>query len=452
MTVIRRRMALGTRLAIGSAAITAVVVAASGAAVLYGSWWSATASLDRRLSEQLSMVELLKAGKVPLPRLPDGRLMAPPKIAGGVFIRVIDQAGTIQGPTADLPAATTRPPPDGLPHWVSDGQRHYRALAVVLPEGGMINTLFLLGKGPLTLEIYYDAQAAIDEIRTIAALVVLLWLISTVVVGLVTWSLHRILIAPIGHLAHRFDTIEAERLDTRLDDDVPRELQPIVLRANELLTRLETAFNREKATIATIAHELRTPITVQRGFLEFALLDHGPVDRATLQRCLDAAIGMHRLVDDLLSLARLESGIETLQPVPMPLLAALESAWAGHRLRASGRGITLDLARDRDLIALSDPHRTQAVLANLLGNAVDHAVPTDTISVVLSEAPAQVIVRITNHVMTSGGAGGRHLGVGLPLCHRVMTVLGGTLRLARGQDEEGPVFLVEASFPRAERS
>lgn len=127
--------------------------------------------------------------------------------------------------------------------------------------------------------------------------------------------------------------------------------------------------------VANVSHELQTPLTIIRGFTE-TLLDDKP-GAATRQRFIglihDEATRMSRLVDDLLTLSRMEhhSLPVAVRPVDLPML--IESILAKLAPRADAAGLCLENRLDRDLpLVAGDADLLEEVFLNLVSNAVQY--------------------------------------------------------------------------------
>lgn len=121
-------------------------------------------------------------------------------------------------------------------------------------------------------------------------------------------------LGPLAALAQQATTIDVDTLDFRFPTaPIPCELQPISNRLNELLDRLQRAFEREKRFTSDVAHELRTPIAELRSLAEVGLRSaanmYGEEELSTyLDDVLAIATQMEHLVNSLLMLVRCEFG------------------------------------------------------------------------------------------------------------------------------------------------
>ncbi len=142
------------------------------------------------------------------------------------------------------------------------------------------------------------------------------------------------------------------------------------------ITDLRRADRIRRDFVANVSHELRTPLTAVRGYVE-ALLD-GSADAAEARRFLEI-IGRHtmrmeRLVRDLLRLARLDAGQETLEHVPCPVESLFDGAETDLAAVVEGRQQTVEhqIAADATSV-VGDPAKLHDALRNLLENATNYA-------------------------------------------------------------------------------
>ncbi len=144
-----------------------------------------------------------------------------------------------------------------------------------------------------------------------------------------------------------------------------------VLRDNTAIARVERT---RRDFIANVSHELRTPLTSLLGYTE-TLIDESPDPKARefLEIIRRNAQRMSRLTEDLLTLARVESGEDRLQEVPVSSLELLREAQASFSEITRNRGVTIEIAESRDLEVVADKEAIHQVFANLIDNALKYA-------------------------------------------------------------------------------
>jgi two-component system, OmpR family, sensor kinase len=155
---------------------------------------------------------------------------------------------------------------------------------------------------------------------------------------------------------------------------------------DEMIGRIEQAFGiqarseaRMRQFIADASHELRTPLTAIRGYSDVLLRGAGRDDPAAVEQMLLAtrreAERMTRLVNDLLTLARLDEG-RPIERQQVDLIALAGEAVDQARVLASGADVALATDGGGRLIVTLDPDRIKQVLLILLDNAVKYRRPT----------------------------------------------------------------------------
>ncbi|MBI3568071.1 MAG: HAMP domain-containing protein [Gemmatimonadetes bacterium] len=141
------------------------------------------------------------------------------------------------------------------------------------------------------------------------------------------------------------------------------------------LTRLRRLETVRRDFVSNVSHELKTPLTVVRGFAETLVHDdpETEVRRKFVGTILSNTRRMQRIVDDLLDLSRIESGGWVPQPVETDVAAAAADALLAARPAAELKGLALttELAADATT-CFADPTAIRQVLGNLVDNAVRH--------------------------------------------------------------------------------
>lgn len=165
---------------------------------------------------------------------------------------------------------------------------------------------------------------------------------------------------------------------------------------NHMLTQIEVAFterqaseNRLRRFVADAGHELRTPLAVVRSHAELITRESNGLSssaRDSLRRMDSGTQRMGRLVDDLLLLARLDSGVP-LEREQVDLTRIALDAVADARVTARGHHWRLELP-EQPLVVVGDEQRLHQVLTNLLANTRQHTPPGTTVTVFLSDVAA----------------------------------------------------------------
>ncbi|HKG58680.1 MAG TPA: heavy metal sensor histidine kinase [Pyrinomonadaceae bacterium] len=259
-------------------------------------------------------------------------------------------------------------------------------------------------------------------------------------------------LAPVASMNSQTQRISAENLAARLDVTNPRdELGRLATTINDLLARLENAFNEQQRFIADASHELRTPLAVLRGETEVALGKTRTVAeyQESLSLIQDEAERLSRIVEDLFILARQPINTRAaLNKECVSLNDAVRDCARAAQVLAFRKGVRLRLEKDSPSIDLNgDEDLLKRMLLNLLDNAVKYTPAGGEILLALARqnGNAEIVVRDTGigipaeaqpHVFdrfyrvdkararTMGGAG-----LGLSIAQWIVEVHGGSINL-----------------------
>lgn len=312
------------------------------------------------------------------------------------------------------------------------------------------------------------ADDVLDTSETLAALRTTLLAILGVsflgMLGVVGFALRRGL-APLEAMARAAETIGSETLDRRFTrDKLPSELDPIRMRLNDLLERLQSAFDRERRFNAAVAHELRTPLAELLTLAEVSLRwpdeprdpEAAGEDR-NMSEVLAIAQQMQSLVDALLSLARIESGVETVERERVMLDRLVEDGLKPFRAKAEKRGLDLRCGIRRQVSVETHERMFRSIVSNLVANAVDHAPEGSLVEIEAHARQDQFRFSIANpapeltdhdlpHLFDAfwrkdaARTDGRHCGLGLALTDALAKALG--YRLRAEKDERGRLHMI----------
>jgi two-component system OmpR family sensor kinase len=223
--------------------------------------------------------------------------------------------------------------------------------------------------------------------------------------GISAFFVVRLGLRPLTRMEVTAGEIAAGELSRRVSPASPRtEVGRLGLALNAMLDRLEEAFAERQASedrlrkfLADASHELRTPLASIRGYAELfrmgATRDEAGTEMA-MRRIEDESTRMGVLVEDLLTLARLDEAPELgRQPVDLALLASD----AVHDARATAPERTIELSAPPEAIVSGDSHALRQVLANLLRNSLVHTPAGTPIEVSVREDLRAVTVTVRDH-------------------------------------------------------
>lgn len=154
----------------------------------------------------------------------------------------------------------------------------------------------------------------------------------------------------------------------------------------------------QKQFISNASHELRTPLTVMK--TEFQVARRSDPDAVDIDRLLDDALEdisrMGRIVDDLLTLSRMDADQEQSALAPVKVDGLLERAVEEMRPYAASHEISLSVAADSGATILADAQHLERALLNIIKNAVEHSAPETTVTVGLAARRRAVEIAVAD--------------------------------------------------------
>lgn len=264
---------------------------------------------------------------------------------------------------------------------------------------------------------------------------------------LVAWAVHWGL-KPLRALASLLASRDPARLDPVWLQPLPQELTPAVHALNRLLTRMSDTLARERRFLSDAAHELRTPLAILHLHAHNARHAEDRADRdAAVAQLDDAVLRATRLADQLLTLARLESGVDDTTGGSIDIAAFLRQELAELAPLSLDRRQELILDIGQDVPRLVHVHESgfRSLVQNLVTNAMRHAPMNGRVAVSLTRDPADAVTlqvdddgpgiapearaRVLEPFHREGRASGS--GLGLAIVSRVIQLHGGRLVLAQ---------------------
>lgn len=241
---------------------------------------------------------------------------------------------------------------------------------------------------PYLLQVGASLAATDGALRRFLQL--LLWgvpagLLLAVVTG--SW-MARIALAPLSRFAAAARTIDVTNLRQRLPvRGAGDELDHVANAFNETLARVEDAVGEMRQFSTAIAHELRTPIAALRGEIELAVMKSAAGDayRRTAASQLEELDKLKRLIDQLLTLARAESGQIPLSRQPVDLGRLFVSVVEQVEAVAQAKELSLTCEAADGVIVVGDPEWLEHLLLNLLDNAFKFTAPGGVVQVRLTD-------------------------------------------------------------------
>lgn len=337
---------------------------------------------DHNLQEDVETVEGMLAKE------PDGKITlrtshsdgAEPRV--GHFIEVWSPEGSLLYRSSSLENLALGGPPSR-----AEGREDEPPVTLRLSNGTrarVATSAYTVEDQPVVLRVAYNEGRLWRELGEFGEVLLLGFPIAVLLAGFGGYALARKALGPIDAMATESRKISAERLGERLPIQNPEdELGKLGITFNDLLARLQAAFDQLRRFTADASHELRTPLTAIRSVGEVALQEQrNPAEyRDVIGSMLEEVDRLTRLVESLLALSRADAGQIHLQRVDVSLLAVAREAVSKVEVLAEEKRQNLAIDGDESLIVSADVLILRQAIVNVLDNAIKYSPLNSQISV-----------------------------------------------------------------------
>ena len=176
------------------------------------------------------------------------------------------------------------------------------------------------------------------------------------------------------------------------------ELERLSLALNRMIDRLEEALAHNQRFSADASHELRTPLTIIRGELEALLEIPGLLDQATegISSALEESDRMSRIVDNLMTISRLDGGGERMEMLPLELTGVLKTTLDHMSLLADEKRIVMTCEAEAPVCVTGDAMRLKQVIVNLVDNAIKYTLEGGRVFVRLEAHGGEAVLTVVD--------------------------------------------------------
>jgi len=466
------------RLTLWNVGILALVLGALFVAMYLAIHTYLLASMDRRLARQAQFIahrlvdNLVNVERVPLPHRRDDMSQLQRRDPRRVLL--YDMQGR-QRDDAWQRLQETLPPVSvsGLRQAMLGQDAYYSVTVDNQRVRVLSHPLFYQGQILGVMQLSFpltDMDELLDDLVRILIVLVPLALLGAGFGGL---FLTNRALQPVRQINHAAERISAEALDLRLPVIGNDEFAHLAVTMNQMLSRLEVAFQRmaqsieqERRFTADASHELRTPLSAIKANTSLALRrERTPEEyRESLRAADHAADLMNRLIQDLLFLARSDHQQLEITPQAVTMDTLVEGAIT---LVANGKpGAPVRVEAASPLLQVwGDPHHLERLLVNLLENARRYTPDTGVITVTARAEGDRVLLIVAD---TGEGIAPEHLpylgerfyradpartrqhggtGLGLAICAGIVEIHQGTMTI---ESEVGKGTTVIVNLPAAD--
>lgn len=286
---------------------------------------------------------------------------------------------------------------------------------------------------------------------------------------LFAWLVSRWVAAPLQQVSQAAKAVAAGNYDQRPSPGGPNEVESLAISFNDMVQRVQSSQVAQRDFVANVSHELKTPLTSIQGFAQ-AILD-GTAEGAEAQQnaarvIFDESDRLRRLVDDLLELAKLDTGQVDFKRQPVDLTRLLDSLVERLGLPASKKNVRIENHIPALPTLVGDGDRLAQVFTNLIDNAVKHSqdgsvvalrgeVTADKVMIHVDDQgpgiPSDELTRIFERFYqldkARPGGKGRGAGLGLAISREIVLAHRGRIT-AKSKIGHGSRFSVELPITR----
>ena len=258
------------------------------------------------------------------------------------------------------------------------------------PEGKSIG--YLIIAIPLDETSLVLKNLRIVLISGFPIVLIFLFLITRWIAGKSTVPIKRV----ISTAAHITKENLTERIELPLHKD---EIYTLTSTINGLLERLQDAVLREKQFTADASHELRTPLSILKGTLE--VLVRKPRDikqyESKISYCINEVDRMSKIIDQLLILARYESGKIQPQSREIELNESIQYVLLRMQEIINRNCIRINFKADKKYLVKADPSMLDVILENLISNAIKYSNGSKDIEIDIESLTGSIICKIKDY-------------------------------------------------------
>jgi two-component system sensor histidine kinase QseC len=276
--------------------------------------------------------------------------------------------------------------------------------------------------------------------------------LGLMLLGVWIWAATRRGMAPLDAVARQVSDRAPERLHAVVPDAAPEEIRPLVDALNDLFRRVDHALENERRFTADAAHELRTPLAALAAQAQVAIRARDDEERRhALELLITGMARTSHLVDQLLTLARLEPESGTAPTTSIRLDELAQEVCADHGAQALARDISLELDAVPAAVA-GDGELIRILIRNLIDNALRYTPPGGRVHVTVADAGGKTVMtvsdtgpgipaaereRVFERFARLAGQEIEGSGLGLSIVRRIAERHGASVELNSGSDGKG---------------
>lgn len=307
------------------------------------------------------------------------------------------------GYKTNIPAITASVEPANATQteWLGKTQRYLGGLCGASMDQWLLNELLFSAQttadGVLLL-VRYDITWHMLGFLGILALIALINLSSALWFMLTSREINRSVLSPIGQITETAQMLSENDLGRRINvEGTNNELKDLAHVINDMLDRLELAYNAQKQFVSDASHELRTPIAVVQGYANLLNRwgkDSPEVRDEAIAAILSESASMKELVEKLLFLARHDKHTMRLKPDRFDIRDLVDESVRETQLITSERNVCSDVLQNAMVFA--DRAALKQTIRVFIDNAVKYTPVGGTITIACQREGDRIAVSVTD--------------------------------------------------------
>ncbi|HVN24595.1 MAG TPA: heavy metal sensor histidine kinase [Syntrophorhabdales bacterium] len=313
----------------------------------------------------------------------------------GKFIQIMDRSGRIGAKMSDIETQTL-PTSFSTLERATQGETVYETIETGTPRLRMITFPIIENKKVTSIVQVGTSLEDFDETMKRLLIILLIGIPSSIVAAIaVGYYMAKKALKPVDQIRRAAIKISSSNLDERIDVGRRKdELSRLAHTFNEMIARLKDAFQRINQFSIDVSHELKTPLTILKGETEVAL--RKPRDNGVYQQLLTSNLEeinqMARIIDDLLLLAKADTGETQLKVNEVDLKDLILEVYSGMSILAEKKNIELTVEELHETRLPGDELKLRRMLWNVVENGIKYTQPGGRVAI--SSRPENGSIRI----------------------------------------------------------
>ena len=186
------------------------------------------------------------------------------------------------------------------------------------------------------------------------------------------FMLSKLISGPLKSMNESAKKLAEGNYNVDFDGGSYREINELSETLNYAARELSKNDNLQKELIANISHDLRTPLTMIKGYSEVMRDIPGENTPENIQAIIDETERLSELVNDLLDLSKIESGAKAFEPEPLDITEAVRSVISRYDKMKASQGYEIDFLHDNHVVVSADRVMILQIIYNLINNAINY--------------------------------------------------------------------------------